>query len=371
MKYRFLFLLIILTSLCNAQSMQYDLEMHKVIQEGLDYCYNLEFKKAEEKFELVKKKYPNHPAYDFTTAVKLYWMMLAENAQDKYAADYLAHLNNTITLADKRLKTDNDDVEGIFFNLAAYSSLVLYYSEKDEVMKTISYARKTYSYMRQGFDLKSKFDDFYFTSGLYDYFAVKYPEAYPAYKPFMYFFASGDKQKGLEELDYAINKAIFTKTEALSYATEIYLKYEGNYQKALESTTVLAKKYPANNYFHIRHTEALLGTGKTNDAEIYAWKLYNTNNPLFKMTSLVFYGEINERRNKTEDARLYYLSAIKKASEVKSPVSNYVGMAYAGLARIADKKGDEDLAIDYYEKALSISHYKSTREEAEKYLDDH
>jgi hypothetical protein len=42
----------------------------------------------------------------------------------------------------------------------------------------------------------------------------QYPENHTAVKPFMFFFADGDKALGLKQIETSISKGIFTRTEA-------------------------------------------------------------------------------------------------------------------------------------------------------------
>lgn len=48
-------------------------------------------------------------------------------------------------------------------------------------------------------------------------------------------------------------------------------------------------------------------------------------------------------------------------------VKEYHAMAYAGLARIADRAGDKRLARSHYKKSLELAEYKRNIAEAKNY----
>ena len=367
-------LFVILTSvpqLLRAQkSMINDKAMHEVIKKGLDKMYNFEFAKAEEYYKELKKDYPDHPAYNFLMASNLYWQMFYNDTYKDKAAEYFKLLEASLAQASKYLEKNSKDVEGVFFTMAIESSIALYYAERDENMKTVSHAKKAYSAMKEGFGLKDSYEDFYFSTGVYDYFVVQYPETHPVYKPFMFFFTKGDKKRGIKELEHGVENGVFSRTECLHYLAHIYLKYENIPSSALLYTEKLLKKYPDNLYFMVRHVEGLIATEKYKEAEFYSYKLYSTGKKPFVMRSYVFYGMLNEKYFKKPDESMrYYKAALKYASELNQPTGDFPGFAYAGIARLYHQQGNTEMAVEYYEKAEDVADYAWLRKEIKEYLD--
>ncbi|HEX8548839.1 MAG TPA: tetratricopeptide repeat protein [Cytophagaceae bacterium] len=352
------------------QSIYQDKEVQKVIQQGLDKTYNFQFYEAELLYQEVRKQHPNSPAYNFLMAVNNYWRILQENKFKEKSKEYLSYLELALKQTEKTLEKDPKNLEGIFFSMIIHSSYTLYHTRNKDNLKTIGSAKQTYNFMKQGFKLKEKFADFYFSTGIYDYYVVQYPESNSAFRPFMWFFASGDKQRGLSELEIASKQAIFVRTESMNYLSNIYLKYESKPAQSLVYISQIAKKYPNNFYFTVKHTEALIGAGKYEEAEKYILPLYYSGHRFFEMASFVFSAEVYEKyRNKLDAAKIYYQKAVNAYSKVDAPVKDYLSFAYCGLARIADKQGDKKSAKDYYEKALKVAEYNWVKKEANEYLD--
>lgn len=342
---------------------------YKIIKDGLEKTYNFEFDAAENFYSQVKTIYPNHPAYDFLIAANLYWEMLYYDNYKEKSDEYFSHLNKALTLAEKFLEKNSKDVEGLFFTMAVESSLALYYAERKENLKTISHAKKAYSAMKEGFTLKEKYVDFYFSTGIYNYYVVQYPETHPVYKPFMFFFAKGNKEKGIKELIFSSEHGVFSSTEALHYLTNIFLKYENQPEKAVKYSQSLVSRYPNNYYFISRHLEGLLATGKFKEAEPLAYKLYKTGKKAFIMRSFIFYGILYEKHYKKYDEALeYYNAALRHAGQLSQPTGDWQAYANAGIARIYHLKGNTSKAIEYYKKVQDQADYTSLRKEAKEYL---
>lgn len=354
------------------KSMLNDTAMHETIKQGLDKTYNFEFEEAEKIYSEVKKKYPDHPAYAFLMSSNLFWKMFYLDNYKEKSDEYFEFLTISLKQANKFIEKNPRDLEGVFFTMAAESSMALYYAERDESMKTISHAKKAYAGMKEGFTLKDKYIDFYFSTGLYNYFVVQYPETHPVYKPFMVFFAKGDKQKGIKELEYAAENGIFSRTECIHYLTNIFLKYENDPARAVTYSGILVKKYPDNYYFMIRHTEGLIATGKYKEAEHLAYRLFQTGKKPLVMRSYVFYGLLYEKHFKNIDESMkYYQAALRNAAQLSQPTGDFVSTAYAGIARLYHAQGNTEQAVAYYKKAKAQAEYSGLKKEIEEYLEEH
>ncbi|WMJ74793.1 tetratricopeptide repeat protein [Cytophagaceae bacterium ABcell3] len=367
-----LFLSGILNHWVQAQTIINDKEICLKINAGLDKVYNLKFDEAEAIFKQVKDKYPSHPAYYFLKANTEYWRIMAENSFKERSNNYYEKLKEALHYSQKLYNTNKKDPEAIFFQLATHSALSYYHNLNEDYFKTMNEARKAYAYMKEGFGLKEQFAEFYFTTGLYNYYVVRYPESRPAVKPFMVFFTSGDIEKGLQQLLHASKEGIFTRIEALQYLTGMNLKYENKPEVALMYGQKLVDQYPDNPFFVTRYTEALVMSGHYEKAEKNSFQLRKLENKYFDMAGCIFLGMIHEKHHKNmSKAESYYLQALKVSKQVNNPTTDYKSFAYAGLGRVYHNTGNKSKAIDYYKKALNSAQYLSIKQEAEEYLKQH
>lgn len=347
----------------------YDKEIRDVIKAGLDKSYNFEFDAAEKIYQEVRIKYPRNPAYNFLMAMNCYWKMFYFNNYKEKSSEYIDLLEKALDQTEELAEKSKNNPEAIFFFLAIHSSFALYHVQNKENFKAITSAKKTYDYIREGYPLKEKYTELYFSAGIYDFYREQYPETHPGYKSVLWMFAPGSKEKGIEELEIATRTTVFSQTEARYFLVLILLKYQNVAALALPHAEYLIKKFPKNTNFLMRYTEALILNGNYEEAEKYAYHLNKQNQKIFQMVSFVFFGIIYEKHKlKPDQAKAYYLKSLKLSTEVDFPVNDYTGFAYAGLARIAASKGDIAQAKMYYEKALDASEYNTLVQEAERFL---
>ena len=200
--------------------------------QALDYIYNFKFKEAGIIIGQIKQKYPKHPAIPFLKAMTLYWryVPLTQNS-DKFP-EFDKYMDETISKAEVILNKDKQNIEGIYFKMLGYSLKSMLESEEGSFMKSVSYGKKAFHYMKKGFEKTGVYPDFHFSTGLYRYYAEQYPDTHPIAKPVMVFFPYGNKKQGLNHLAQAANSAQFSKTEAKFWLCQIYAKYEQNYSLA-------------------------------------------------------------------------------------------------------------------------------------------
>ncbi len=340
-----------------------------IVKIALDHTYNFEFEESKKYCDQIRKKYPAHPGPDFMMGLNIYWEMFYNDSYKEKAPLMINYLNRSMELSKKMLTYDAKDVEGVFFKLASECYLALYYSERDETSSALGYAKKMYSSLKTAMVLKEKLNEFYFPTGIYNYYVVMYPEVHPVFKPFMFMFMSGTKAQGFKEMDYAWNNAVFCKMECAFHLCNIYLKYEGTPLLAYEYSKALYDKYPRNIFFALRHAEVLLAKGDFKEAERIAHMLYKSERKYFVSSSYVLYGMLYENYFKEpETAGMFYKKAIQSFQETSNPEVDYLSMAYAGMGRYYHRLGDKQKATEFYKKCRDIAEYKSVVKEADLYL---
>lgn len=371
MRCKFILLLILLPLDSFSQPRLLDNEeVIALVKQGINHIYNLENEEADKVINKIETLLPGHPVHSLMKAINISWEEAALQHEEAYLKEHKRYLLLTVERAGKILGKNEQNIEGVFFKLAAHSMLAQYYSEEKEYMKALAEAKQAYSFMKKGFDLKEKYPEFYFSSGLYNYYIEQYPESHPIYKPFMWFFADGDKELGLKYLEKATNTAIFTKVEAMTWLAHIHLRYENKPLKAIPYLKKLAASYPKNLFYKTICSEALITVKEYEEAEPIVEELLQNKKPFFQMAGHIQRGMILEKRDLENDkAKTYYKKALGIANTMESKGETYKTLAYSGLARIAHKEGNQKQAISYYKQALEYAHFESMKEEGEKYLD--
>lgn len=336
-----------------------DEQVRHDIHWGMDKLYNLEFAAAEQAFKKVRAAYPQHPVGHLLQALQIQWQHMPLEKDPKALTAYIKALNRCKAAAQTLTHTE----EAAFFMMASYGYIALSYNYQKEYTKAVQEARLAYSYLKQGMKLTQIYPDFLFTSGLYNYYRIQYPETHTLVKPIMVFFEGGDREKGLLQLESATQKATFTKIEATAYLGNIYIKYHNDRSKALQLWENLGKKYPNNLFFKMRYTEALLLNGKFGEAERHIEFLEDHSSPIFKLAGQTFKGILVEfgQKNKLA-AKQHYLAATRLPSDSRYN-QEYKAMAFVGLARYYYQEKDMDKARAALKQAQSLAEYTWLRAE--------
>jgi hypothetical protein len=368
MKRLFLLLLLFLSSSTIFAQLLSDNESKQLIIKGLDKLYNYEFKEADTFFQKVKVKYPKHPVTPLLSALQIQWQNLAITQKPQILNQYILLLEKCEALAEPMLNDPARKAEGTFFLVAAHGYVALVLNDKKEQIKAANEARKAYGYLKDSRKWTERNPEFLFTSGLYNFYRIQYPETHPIVKPVMLFFEDGNKKLGLLQLEQAVQKSIFSRIEAAYYLTGVNLKYESNYAKALVYSTWLHEKYPNNLLYTMRHTESLIMNGKYDDSMLLIQTLKKTNEREYLLAGTLFEGQIAEKARKNDKQAYDFYTATLRIQSSDRYTPDYYAMAYTGLARIAHRAGNSKRAEELYNKCLDYAEYKSTIAEAKKYL---
>jgi tetratricopeptide (TPR) repeat protein len=299
----------------------------------------------------------------------LYWRDRPFKVDTDPYREYIYELEMAIELALPMQDDEKLHAEGEFYVLAGYALLTEFYDDVGSNMKAIGAARKAYHSLKEGFELKEKFPDFYFPTGVYNYYREKYPELHPFYKSFMWLFVSGDLELGLEQLKIAYKKGVFTQREALIYLFHLYLRYENKPEVALPYAKMLIERFPENDKFKCLYIEAMLYNGDTRIPCEIINSLLNNKMILYQLAGHLFKGLIAERNNNIPRAQEYLETALKLYETMDKEEDHFLSLIYMGMARIAVKQKDHKNARAYYKLASKYAPFVPVKVEADNYLE--
>ena len=364
----FILFLFSVTNLSAQDLILYDRDLVDQINHTLDLTYNFEFDKAYEEIGQLETQLGQHPAVHLLRSVILYWRDRPFKSDTDPYREYIYELESAIELAipfqdDERLRE-----EGEFYILAGYGLLTECYDNVGYNMKAVGAARRAYHSLKEGFKLKEKFPDFYFSSGIYNYYREKYPELYPFYKSFLWLFIGGDMELGLEQLKTASREGIFTQREALIYLFHIYLRYEYEPALALPYAEILIDRFPGNDRFKCLYIEAMLYNEDTRIPEEMISSLIHHERLLYQLAGNLFEGLIAEQKNDIPGAQKYLGAALELYETMDKEYDHFLSLIYTGMARAAVKQEDYENAKTYYKQASKTAPYVPVKEEADNYL---
>jgi hypothetical protein len=331
----------------------------EILRKGINYVYNFQFKDAEEIYSKINQAYPDHPVPLLFKGMMTYWKDYPLLPTSPDCASYEENMRRCIELCEKKNNPDNDP-ETLLSNLCARGLLLLFYTDNDMSLEVFPLATTTYPLIRRSFNFTKFYPDFYFFTGLYNYYREAYPDNYPAYKPLAILFPKGDKAKGLKEIGIASTNSIVLKAEAFSFLSSINLGFENNFQKAFSYSKSLHELYPGNLQYLAEYIKNLLLMRQYDEAErIINSSASKISNPFFQAQTTIFNGILQEKKyHDNRQAEIYYNKGARAISMFGDFGNEFEAFAYFGLSRISNDYGDKHYKRTYRKLALKLAAYK-------------
>ncbi|MCC5919624.1 MAG: hypothetical protein LAT68_05035 [Cyclobacteriaceae bacterium] len=358
----FSFFVVLFFHLCinegRAQVAIYNSETAKeTIRPVLTQIYSGDFQSAEKMIKGLEAKFSGHPLIPFLRAMLMqnkYYPLKADHPQSE---KYVKYLYETITNADRLKDKPEFEYELPFFYLSAYGYLAKHYGDQGSYTSAISRAQKAYDQLKKGFELTDVFAEYYFSTGLYQYYREKYPEVHPIYKSMVWVFPSGDKANGLKNIKIARDEAIFTSTEATIYLGHLYMRYENEPSKSFKYYRELTEDFPKNQVFAMSYCENLWLLGRhaelkdammvMKDSEnAYFSKIYNMYNHLLDVYS--------QKKPLSENKLTIMTEAFDEFADRGNHPKSIIYLAYA---RAYQSEGNSTLQKKYAKLAKSNAAY--------------
>jgi len=337
-----------------------------LVQEAIDSIYNLNFAASDSLIDLLDNKLGEYPGNLLLKAFYTSWKFRPIKAGHKSFEQFEGYLQKSIELCDVMLDKNEDDEEANFFMMASHAFLAELYVNNGQNFKALGEAKSAYKYIKIGFDQLDKNPEFYFSSGIYNYYREKYPEENPFYKSFLWFFRSGDKAEGLNMLAKGVQQASFTKAECLTYLFHINLRYEDKPYSAISYARLLKNRYPNNLHYLANYIENRIRLRQYDQLEEQIKKLLESEDDYYRYVGEIFYGNFleNERRDLSK-ALIHYNTADRLGTEKDCRIPHHDSILFLGMGRIYLKSSDNDLAKDYLKRSSKSAEYKAYRKDAE------
>lgn len=336
-----------------------DTASSNLVKRCVDNIYNFRFAEAREIAEAINTSFPGHPVGHILKGMITYWENFPLQTATDPGNSFEVDLRTCIKICEEN-SDPSDYAEYLLANLGARGLLLMFYADNELSNEVFPLAKSTYRYLRESFDYTSSYDDFYFFTGLYNYYREAYPDRHPVYKVLAVLFPKGDVEKGLREMRIAAERSIMLKAEAAFFLSHIFINFENNYIRGEAHSRFLYETYPGNEQYMAIYLNNLLLLKKYDDAEnLIRKKNGSVRNPYVRAELTIFSGIIREKKYKdlNEAQRLY-----NKGIADISPYINYgdeiAAYAYFGLSRIADAGNDRQAKKLYRRRALDLTDYK-------------
>ena len=329
---------------------------------GMQNIYNIEFEEAGKAYNSLARMYPGHPVLHLFSGMKIYWENFPMNPASNARKSFEAELRACIDQSDKNdYPRPEYEAEYRLANICARGLLLLFLSENDQSGDVIPLVTSSYRPLIHTFGFTSSCPDFYYFTGVYNYYREAYPIVYPVYKAVAFMFPKGNMELGLRQLEECGKNSIALRAEAYVMLSWIRMNFESNFQQALPYSRHLSDQYPSNPLFRIYLVKNLLLLKKYNEAEDLIRAGRNASvSTFYDATIEVFKGIIQEKEYKNPDsARNHYLKGIDDLAIFGPYAYEYVGYGYLGLSRISSAEGNNRESRAYRRKGADLVDFKN------------
>ena len=349
----------------------------KLLQTSIDQVYNLEFDKAEGTLAEVVRLRPDHPAGFFFQAMVQWWRILC-NYDDASQDDlFFRKLEIVIDMCDKRLDKNPDDITALFFKGGSVGFRGRLRANRGNWIGAANDGVVALPLVQKAYTLDPNNADVLLGMGIYNYYAEVIPDRYPIVKPLMIFFPSGDRKKGLAQLELATKNANYARVEAKYFLMQNYYLYEKNFARALEIARSLHASYPRNPLFHRYLGRTLVTNGLMDEAnavfteieELYVKK--QTGYDLYDGREAYYYlGRYQFFAGRYPQALEYFYKSDELSRKLdKEGPSGFMSLANLQVGMIYDLQGKREHALQQYRKVLAMKEYENSHRDAKKYTE--
>lgn len=330
------------------------------LAQAIEYIFQEDYAKADSVSSALVNRFPQHPAGYFMKGILEWKRGYYLEDFNKYNKKTLKWLKKAVDVAKKNIKKNPNDASAYFFGGGAYGYQGSVYARKKSWLKTGYAAFRGIRYLEKAIELDSTLYDVYYGSGLYHVLASHQAGVVKWIQKLLP-IPSGDEQLGIRYLQLAAEKGHFTNLAALAALAMAYVYYEERYDEAIALLEPLVHRYPKNLDFSTSLINAYFYKGLTEGAT--DWN---------RLLELVHYTESYVRsRNYQLDHwwrdKLEFIAGysfyMKGQFELAEPLlreyctkhskkgdSYLTGLGYLTLGKMADLRGNRQLAITFYKK---------------------
>ncbi|MEO0900366.1 MAG: hypothetical protein AAFY71_28410 [Bacteroidota bacterium] len=360
----------------------HDQFFRQVAKEGMDLMYRQQHEAAEDKLETLLQNYSHHPAPYFLLATNRWWQSYISTTPHYH--QYIdQNLTKALELNKKLAEKEELALEYTFFQYMCHAFKTRLHTLRREWLRAANSGLHALPLIKSCIKYGEESPEFYFSAGIYHYYAEAYPEEHSYLKPLMNLFPDGSADKGLTEMEKAASIPNFTQIESSYYLTDVYIYWKEDFNKAVENARKLYAQYPSNSWFFAEYVRALNYAGKYEEALALMEKVIglfekmeghssrhisSTESPLTAklMTRLYHYRgkALLLGRNQPKEALSSFKQSLKQAELSGIPAYAYIPSDYLYMGYCKDRLGLREEAIAFYKKALAAEDNDLIKEKA-------
>lgn len=288
-----------------------------LIRKAMDATYRLDLEQARAAARSLQEMYPDHPAGFLITAETYWWQAQTDPENESIEKAYYRAQELAEQKAESAVKAGKySKVEVLAYLASAHGSYARFQvTQKEAFFSAMRAGLRAHKYAEQVYLLDKNYYDIYVGIGAFNYFTGTLPGVI---KPFAWLIgARGDKELGIQQLQVAMEKARYSRTEArIVYYTALLSNEQ--YGSAFPVLEKLIADHPDNFVLYAWATEWHREQRKNLEGAEYFERMYGNQikrSPLMAKYALLEKATLQAAHGRTNDA-LQTVERIKRISGI-------------------------------------------------------
>lgn len=234
-------------------------EMDKLVMDGVDSIYRMEFDAADEAARKAMALNPDYPhAYLGAAATDfIRYIYGPQRSDDALVLSFEAKTDKAIAVAQSWLKTHPNDADVLLVLGSGYGMRARLAMERHQWLKAWTSGSKSMKYIRASIKANPRLYDSYLGVGMFDY----YTDTIPRFAGWLAkIMLGGSRKRGLEEIRLVAEKGHFAQTAAQLILVEIETQDAYGARDTADAVRLMngiRRKYPDSSMLHSAQVVAL------------------------------------------------------------------------------------------------------------------
>lgn len=344
------------------------------LKSGVDKSLNLEMVEAQAYMQKAMMLDPENPtacAYLALLDMFAFEISFDEQSRKKYQDSMLNYVDEALARGEKRISKNGNDGEAYLAMAMAKIAKVRWATQQKHYLVMAQETSNIWDYLQKASENDPSNYDVQFLMGIFHYHISHLPGLTRFVSSIL--ITSGDRVKGLQELELAAQKGNLLKRLAQVELASVYFYFEKQPARSLSILRDLRERFPNNYNLLFSLGNALSELHRVDEALSIARNIENK----IKTKTPPFTSELQPRYDQLMGKILFdqgnYARATEYFQKVLNNTSSYNARvrawSYVRLGMIQDARRERKLAEDYYNKALDVEGAEGAAQiEARNYL---
>jgi tetratricopeptide (TPR) repeat protein len=336
-----------------------DFQIRPLFKQGIETIFNLDEKEGMSALLRGIELDRDRPiGYSYLAMANLFFLETSfSNAErEKRQEEMLRYAAEALVKGEKRIEKDPKDGQAYFAMALAKITRIRWYISQKRFVAMAQETTHVWDYLEKAREEDPQNYDVYFAMGLLHFHLDHLPGFTRFFSTLL--LTSGDRKKGLEELESAAQKGDMMKDLAKAELSSVYLNFEKRPQLALPYAKELKSKYPRNYNFAFGLGNILADLKRFEEAFLVAGEIergIRSGTPPYRPELATRHqqllGRIYFEKGDLARALGYFQNVIQDQERYNARTRAW---AFVRLGMIADLRKERKRAEEYYQKALDV-----------------